>query len=148
MPNTSPSISDDLARAQDALNTNDLATAKALYESVIRRDPTKGLAYVGLGQVAYQSGFLDDAAAFMDEAYDICLDEHDGIPPRKASWSPKNEPLLRAIHGQGLIAYRQGDSARAIDRFTLLLRLNPSDEQGAAILLAGVESGKSWRDLG
>lgn len=139
----------DLARAQELLNANDFAGAKDLYDAILKRDSTCALAYVGLGQVAYAKGFLDDAAALMDEAFEVELDERfEGVLPRRLAWNATNEPLLRALHGQGMAAFRQGNAPLARERFELLLKLNPSDEQGAAYFLDAITNKRSWADMG
>lgn len=144
-----PSIVDELARGQELLNAGDSAGAKACFDAVLKRDSACGLAYVGLGQVAFAKGFLDDAAALMDEAYEVVLEEeYDGALPDRLPWTPAAEPLLRAIHGQGMVAYRRGDADAARERFALLKRLNPSDEQGAAFFLDAIAKKRSWADMG
>ena len=133
-----------LQEAQELLNANDLAGAKERYERVLRLDSSAALAYVGLGQIAFQRNFLDDAAALFEEAYDIALEERGGELPSKLAWTPRNEPLLRAMHGRGLVSYRRGDTRDARTWFEQLLQLNAKDEQGVRYFLDAMDAGTSW----
>jgi tetratricopeptide (TPR) repeat protein len=55
-----------------------------------------------------------------------------------------NRPYLRCLHGKGLALWRIGRMQDAAAIFQRLLRLNPSDNQGARFCLAAVETGKAW----
>jgi len=145
MPTKKP---DEFAAAQEALNANDLAGAKTLYERIIKRDSGNPLAFAGLGQVAYQKGYLDDAEALFEEAYELGLEAFDGEMPKKLPWNQKNEGLLRAIHGRGMIAYRKNQTEDARHWFELLLKLNPADQQGAHFFADAIKRGKKWAEMG
>jgi hypothetical protein len=67
--------------------------------------------------------------------------DFDGLLP----WSAiDNRPFLRCLHGYGLCLWRLGKARESADVFTRMLRLNPSDNQGARFLLADVDSGREW----
>lgn len=57
-----------------------------------------------------------------------------------------NRPFLRCLNGMAICAWRleARDAARAA--FQKLLRLNPTDNQGARFNLAAIEAGRSWRE--
>ena len=55
-----------------------------------------------------------------------------------------NRPYLRCLHGFGLCLWRAGDPQTARKIFEKMLWLNPTDNQGARILLADVDAGKDW----
>lgn len=57
-----------------------------------------------------------------------------------------NRPFLRCLNGMALCAWRleERDASRAA--FRKLLRLNPTDNQGARFNLAAIEAGRSWKE--
>ncbi|MEI7703486.1 MAG: tetratricopeptide repeat protein [Deltaproteobacteria bacterium] len=60
----------------------------------------------------------------------------DGVLPWK--WMD-NRPFLRCLHGHGLALWKLGRMEEAEATFRRMLRLNPSDQQGARVLLDAVE---------
>lgn len=58
-----------------------------------------------------------------------------------------NRPYLRCIHGFGLSLWRSGNTEAAREIFEKMLWLNPLDNQGARVLLADIDTGKSWYQL-
>lgn len=55
-----------------------------------------------------------------------------------------NRPFLRCLHGYALSLWRLArfpDAEQVLDR---MLWLNPSDNQGARIILPEVQAGKAW----
>lgn len=57
-----------------------------------------------------------------------------------------NRPFLRCLHGLGLCLWRLGQGEEAAALFEQMLWLNPSDNQGARILLPQVCAGERWQD--
>jgi hypothetical protein len=55
-----------------------------------------------------------------------------------------NRPFLRCLHGYGLALWRLGRAEEASAAFQRMLWLNPSDNQGARILLEQVDAGLTW----
>jgi tetratricopeptide (TPR) repeat protein len=55
-----------------------------------------------------------------------------------------NRPFLRCLHGYGLALWRLGRAEEASAVFQRMLWLNPSDNQGARILLEQVDAGLTW----
>jgi tetratricopeptide (TPR) repeat protein len=55
-----------------------------------------------------------------------------------------NRPFLRCLHGYGLALWRTARAEEASAVFQRMLWLNPSDNQGARILLAQVDAGLTW----
>lgn len=60
------------------------------------------------------------------------------------SWL-ENRPFLRCLHGQGLGLWRAGRVEEAKGVFERMLWLNPTDNQGARLLVADIAAGRAWR---
>lgn len=134
-------------QGRDALIRLDRDAATACFRQALEEDPKFIDALTGLGQVAYERGELDAAAKYFVQAADL------GKAERGGGWSarldfqqPADRACLRAIHGQGIVAYRQGDSALAKTHFALEQRLDPADHQGARYILKNIAAGKRWRE--
>jgi tetratricopeptide (TPR) repeat protein len=56
-----------------------------------------------------------------------------------------NRPFLRCLQGYGLCLWRLGRAHDAAQVFERMLRLNPSDNQGARFLIAEVQAGREWK---
>jgi hypothetical protein len=68
-------------------------------------------------------------------------DRFDGLLP----WGHiDNRPFLRRMHGYGLCLWRLGRFDEADAVFGRMLRLNPSDNQGARFLIRDVKAGTAW----
>lgn len=57
-----------------------------------------------------------------------------------------NRPYLRCLHGYALSLWQMGEFETAAAVFERLLRLNPTDDQGARFNLAEVQAGRSWSE--
>jgi tetratricopeptide (TPR) repeat protein len=57
-----------------------------------------------------------------------------------------NRPFLRCLNGYGLCLWRLGRSSEAAGVLERMLWLNPSDNQGARLLLPEVRVGQRWED--
>jgi hypothetical protein len=55
-----------------------------------------------------------------------------------------NRPFLRCLHGYALCLWRLKRFAEAEGILSQMLWLNPSDNQGARIILPAVQSGEDW----
>lgn len=49
----------------------------------------------------------------------------------------ETRPYMRARHGLALCLWEAGESKKAIEHYTEMLRLNPGDNQGIRYVLAG-----------
>ncbi len=58
----------------------------------------------------------------------------------------ENRPFLRALHGLGLCHYRAGATDEALAVFHQMMRYNPSDNQGARMLIKDIEAGRTWQE--
>jgi hypothetical protein len=57
-----------------------------------------------------------------------------------------NRPFLRCMHGYGLCLWRLGQFDQAERLFDRMFWLNPSDNQGARLLLSEVRAKSAWQD--
>jgi tetratricopeptide (TPR) repeat protein len=101
-------------------------------------DPTYADGYVHLGNIAWRKDDWKQAEALYRKALDCAQIEVKGIP-RGHFWGIlESRPYMRAMHGLGLTAWKQGKLPEAVDIFQRMLKLNPNDNQGARYLLGPV----------
>jgi Flp pilus assembly protein TadD len=133
-----------VASGRESIKAGEPEKAEAAFRNAIDLSPQEPDAWNGLGALAFERGDLDESLASFEHAKSLAVT---GAMPASASWSdPEDKPLLRAIHGIGLNLFRSGDLAGAKEQFALLLRLNPSDEQGAAMQLDSIaKKEKPWK---
>ena len=129
-----------------ALQSGMLSEAEEAFLGVLAGDPHHADALNGLGTVAFHEKRLDDAEELLGKALKEALKAFKGKMPTHVDWNaPHDRTLLRALHGQALVAYRRGDAKEAEKRFNELLKLNPKDNTGAKLLLADIRKGrKRW----
>lgn len=129
-----------------ALQSGSNSEAEEAFLGVLVGDPHHADALNGLGTIAFHEKRLDDAEAMHGKALKEALKFFKGKMPTHVDWSaPHDRSLLRALHGQALVAYRRGDTKDAEKRFNDLLKLNPKDNTGATFLLADIKKGrKRW----
>jgi tetratricopeptide (TPR) repeat protein len=110
---------------------------RSFFES-IEIDPTYADGYVHLGNVAWRKGDWKQADTLYRKA--LCLAEPEVQKiPRGHFWGIlESRPYMRALHGLGLTAWKQGRLQEAADIFHQMLKLNPNDNQGARYLLGPV----------
>ncbi len=58
-----------------------------------------------------------------------------------------NRPFMRCLHGLGLCFYRQNKTTEALMIFSKMIWLNPSDNQGARLLVNALVNGVSWEEF-
>ena len=64
--------------------------------------------------------------------------------PRHLSWGEiENRPILRIIQMRALLDHGDGNLKEAEQLYRVLLKLNPSDNQGIRYLLKGLKAGLS-----
>lgn len=134
-----------------ALQAGALSEAEEAFLGVLATDPDHADALNGLGTVAFHEKRLDEAEALHEKAYGIALKFYKGKKlPTHVDWgSAHDRTLLRAMHGQALVAFRRGDVKEAEKRFNAILKLNPKDNTGVRFLLADIKKGrKSWDQNG
>lgn len=101
--------SEKLQQANRLLDRNDLAGARAIYESMIENDPHDYLPYNKLGIIAVKEGRLDDALWHFEKAL--------SLNPKSAS----------AVSNIGNIYRERGDLDKAEEQYKLAIRLEPDN---------------------
>jgi Flp pilus assembly protein TadD len=133
-----------------ALQSGALSDAEEAFLGVLATDANHADALNGLGTVAFHEKRLDEAEALHEKALGIALKFYKGKMPTHVEWgAPHDRTLLRALHGQALVAFRRGDTKEAEKRLSAVLKLHPKDTTGARFLLADIKKGrKSWDQNG
>lgn len=141
-----PSPYDLTAEGREALRRLDRDAAEAAFAQALEERPDFVDAIVGLGQVAHERGDVDAAATQFAEAVRLAKQQLGGRWPARLRFDdPRERSFLRAIHGAGLIAYRQSQHDEALRWFTLEQRLDPQDHQGSRYLVRNIRAGKRWQ---
>lgn len=120
------------------------AQARGLLESLLADDVRCLDAHAHLGSFAFD---YSAARALPHFAAGVAIGER-SLPAGFAGLLPwgwiDNRPFLRCLHGYGVCLWRLGDFAGAAAVLDALLWLNPSDNQGARMLLEPVRSCTPW----
>ncbi len=134
-------------QGREALRHLDRDAAEACFRQALEEEPAFVDALVGLGQVAYERGELALAAGHFAQAAALGQKQFGRAWPAKLRFQhPADRACLRAIHGQGIVAYREGKRDAARKYFALEQQLDPADHQGARFMLRNIEAGKPWRE--
>jgi tetratricopeptide (TPR) repeat protein len=104
----------------------------------IEIDPTYADGYVHLGNIAWRNGHWKQAETLYREALDLAEPEVRDVPKGHFWGILESRPYMRAMHGLGLTAWKQGKLEEAINVFQQMLKLNPNDNQGARYLLGPI----------
>jgi tetratricopeptide (TPR) repeat protein len=136
-----------IEHAWEEIRARNLDEAERIFEEETIADPANIDAWNGLGAVHFERGDLTSSLASYERAVGISRAAHGGKFPERLPWTDENKPVLRAVHGTGLNLFRLGKFADARREFELLLRLNPEDNQGAAIFLRDIaKKAKLWKE--
>lgn len=144
-----PDIEAGCEEVRQALNRLDHNAANVKSGALVKAHPESFAAWACRGAVLYELGKLADAKAAYVRALKLAEEFFRGRLPARLRWSETTERhVLRAIHGAGCVAYRQGDVSSAQKFFEEEVRLNPADEQGAKYMLRDIKAGRAWNALG
>lgn len=101
-------------------------------------------AYNGLGSVYFLKNSRISKEYFQ-KAYELTKNFFKEKWPEEINWGIlENRQYLRAMHGYGLLLWREKKDKEAMDIFKLILKLNKNDNQGARYLVASLYEGISW----
>ena len=121
---------------------------KAIYcfKKALEMDGEYVEAWNGLG-TAYWFAHFDKAKEYIQKTYDLTVKKFKGIWPLELSWGVlENRQYLRAIDFLGLALWREENNDSAMEKFKLLLQLNPNDNQGARFAVAALYKKLTWEE--
>lgn len=130
----------------DWLDSGDEKKAVYYFKKALEMDDEYVEAWNGLGTVYWFDNF-EKAKENIGKAYELTVKKFKGQWPLRLEWSIlENRQYLRAIQYMGLVYWREGNTDLAMEKFKLLLKLNPNDNQGARYLVAAVYKGLKWEE--
>lgn len=98
-------------------------------------DPTYADGYNHLGNIAWRKGDWKQAENLYRKAVQLAEPEVKDIPKGHFWGILESRPYMRALHGLGLTAWKEGQIDEAIGIFKQMLELNPNDNQGVRYLM-------------
>jgi tetratricopeptide (TPR) repeat protein len=123
--------------------------AESYYREALRIDPGHADAWVHLGNLRFEEGYVIEALEHYERAQAVAEARTIGDP---AQYSPPfwldldSRPFMRALFGRGLCLWRLGRLDEARQVFDWMMALNPNDNQGARFLLHDLDEGLSWEE--
>ena len=128
----------------DWLDTGQEKKAVYCFKKALEMDEEYVEAWNGLGTV-YWFDHFEKAKEYIQKAYDLTVKKFKNVWLCELPWSIlENRQYLRAIHYMGLVYWREGNSDSAMEKFKLLLKLNPPDNSGARYLIAALYKQLTW----
>ncbi len=86
---------------------------------------------------------------YYEKAVELSKAELGGKWPDELRWAiSENRPYLRAVQGLSLVFWRNDELVRAKELFSLLLKINPNDNQGIRYCMAATYNGLNWEQFG
>jgi len=126
---------DILDQGLDLLDQGKEEEAGRYFFQSIEVDPTYADGYNHLGNIAWRNGDLKQAESLYRKAIELAGPEVKDIPKGEFWLILESRPYMRALHGLGLTAWKQGRIEDAIGVFKRMLELNPNDNQGVRYLI-------------
>jgi len=134
---------DILDQGLDFLEVGNVDEAGRYFLKSIEIDPAYADGYNHLANIAWRKGDWKQAESLYRKALELAEPEVREIQ-KGDFWSGiDSRPYMRAIHGLGLSAWRQGRIEEAIGIFKKMLELNPNDNQDVRYLI-----GPLYHELG
>lgn len=116
------------------------------FKKVLEIDDEHIDAYNSMGSIFWDN--LKKAKQYYQKAYELTEKHFNSRWPDSIEWGIlENRKYLRAIHGFGLILWREGNPEEAKQFFMLLLKLNKNDNQGIRYLIAAIFKGLTWEEF-
>ena len=127
--------------AMDFLSAGDADGAIKLLRKALEIEEHSVEAYVGMSAAYGAKGNQKKWQEYIDKAFEGTKIKFP-VWPKELHWGYlENREYLRAIHGKAGFFWETGNLAEAEKLYKLLLKLNPSDNQGVRYLLAGMFAG-------
>ncbi|MBT9141422.1 MAG: hypothetical protein DDT30_02014 [Dehalococcoidia bacterium] len=125
---------DTLDQGLDLLEQGNEEEAGRYFFKSIEIDPTYADGYNHLANIAWRKRDWKQAEGLYRKALEFAEPEVKGIPKGEFWGILESRPYMRAFHGLGLTAWKQGRFEKAISIFKQMLKLNPNDNQGVRYL--------------
>jgi len=146
---------DILGQGLDFLEQGEEAEAGRCFFQSIEIDPTYADGYNHLANIAWRKGDWRQAEGLYRKALELAEPEVKDIPKGGFWLILESRPYMRALHGLGLTAWKQGRLEEAIGIFKQMLEINPNDNQGVRYLmgplyhqLENLEEAARWYEQG
>lgn len=147
VPTSDDTGADLLLGAQERIEARAYARANELLHEALAVEPRCLDAHAWLGELnlsTWPTLALHHFELGVAIASLTVPEDFDGLLP----WAiVDNRPFLRCLHGLSRALLRRDRPADAIAALRRLLRLDPTDPLGARETLAGIDAGKTWREL-
>ena len=128
-------------------NRNHAKRAEALLMRALKLDPHYVQTHIGFAHVYGALKDKQKAHAHMETAYNETIKKFPKWPRRMLWGEIENRAYMRAIQYKADLFADNGEKEAAIELYRLLLKLNPSDNQGVRYTLAGVCAGISGKEV-
>ena len=124
-----------LQEGLELLDAGDEEAAGRSFFKSIEIDPTYADGYNHLGNIALRRADWKQAESLYQKALRLAEPEVKDIPKGGFWGILESRPYMRALHGLGLTAWKDGRINEAISIFEQMLKLNPNDNQGVRYLI-------------
>ncbi len=128
--------------AMKILDAGEIESAKKLLRSILRQDINFIDAYNGLVLVYMDEGDNEKAKEYAGLAYKKTRKIFSKWPKDMHWGDIDNRKYLRAICNEAIYLHEGGEIEKAEELYKLLLKMNPSDNQGVRYLLAALYAGE------
>ncbi len=129
---------DTLDQGIDLLEQGDEEEAGRCFFKSIEIDPTYADGYNHLANIAWRKGDWEQAESLYRKAFELAGPEVKDTPKGGFWGIIETRPYMRAFHGLGLTAWKQGRLEESIGVFKQMLKLNPNDNQGVRYLMGPI----------
>lgn len=126
----------------EAIGDGHLDEAEHSFREAVELNPAFPGAYEGLAIVAKERGNEAQARKLTKLAFEKVLAAYPKWPRRLYWGEVENRRILRVIQMQAMLHHEDDNRREAKELYDLLLKLNPSDNQGIRYLLADLRKGK------
>ncbi len=126
----------------EAVSDGNFKAARKLFQECLERKPGFVGGYEGLMAIAALTGKKAQEVEFSDLAYAAVKKKFPKWPRRMLWGEIENRPYMRVLSHKAAMHHERKEYKSAEEIYRLLLRLNPSDNQGVRYLIAAMFSGK------
>ncbi len=127
--------------AMEQINMSNLKEAEKLLRQALGLDLDYVQTYIGFTHLYGQSGQSKEANRYIQMAFEKTKKEFPKWPKEMPWGILENRAYLRAIQYQADLYIDNKEEEKGIELYKLLLKLNPSDNQGVRYVLAGLYAG-------